>query len=58
MKTQHDASTTAVFDPDGFLIDPAMWNENLADHIAQTDGIGPLNCEPVRRAVCAICCAD
>ncbi len=43
MNTQYDSSSTAVFDPDGFLIDPAMWNENLADRIAQTDGIGPLN---------------
>ncbi len=34
---------TAVFDLDGFLIDPAMWSEGLADRIAQNDGIGPLD---------------
>lgn len=33
----------AIFDPDGFLIDPEMWSENLADRIAQTDGLGQLN---------------
>ncbi len=33
----------AIFDPDGFLIDPAMWSESLADRIAQTDGLGALN---------------
>ena len=38
-----DTPGTAVFDPDGFLIDPAMWGESLADRIAQTDGLGPLN---------------
>ncbi|MBS0330231.1 MAG: sulfite reductase, partial [Proteobacteria bacterium] len=43
MNTRLDSSSTAVFDLDGFLIDPAMWNESLADRIAQTDGIGPLS---------------
>ncbi len=33
----------AVFDPDGFLLDPAMWSESLADRIAQNDGIGELS---------------
>ena len=33
----------AIFDPDGFLIDPAMWNESLAYRIAQNDGLGELN---------------
>lgn len=37
------ASGTAIFDPDGFLLDPAMWNERLADRIAQNDGLGELN---------------
>ncbi|ODU38108.1 MAG: sulfite reductase [Thiobacillus sp. SCN 63-374] len=37
MNTQADASGPAIFDPDGFLIDPAMWSESLADRIAQTD---------------------
>src|SRR3569832_1355367 len=43
MNTRLDSSSTAVFDLDGILIDPAMWNESLADRIAQTDGIGPLS---------------
>lgn len=33
----------AIFDHDGFLIDPDMWSENLADRIAQNDGLGQLN---------------
>jgi dissimilatory sulfite reductase related protein len=33
----------AIFDPDGFLIDPTMWSESLADRIAQYDGLGELN---------------
>jgi dissimilatory sulfite reductase related protein len=37
------APSPAIFDPDGFLIDPEMWSENLADRIAQTDGLGQLN---------------
>lgn len=38
-----EASNTAVFDQDGFLMDPAMWSESLADRIAQDDGFGKLN---------------
>ncbi len=34
---------TAIFDPDGFLLDPAMWSESLADRIAQNDGMGKLS---------------
>lgn len=34
--------STAVFDPDGFLIDPAIWSESLAERIAQNDGLGEL----------------
>lgn len=37
------ASGTAIFDPDGFLLDPAMWNEGLADRIARNDGLGELS---------------
>lgn len=40
---QLDTSSTAVFDQDGFLMDPAMWSESLADCIAQDDGLGKLN---------------
>ena len=43
MSTRFDMSGTAVFDRDGFLIDPAMWSESLADRIAETDGIAPLS---------------
>ena len=38
-----DTSSTAVFDADGFLVDPAMWSESLADRVAQSDGFGKLN---------------
>jgi tRNA 2-thiouridine synthesizing protein E len=38
-----DASSDAVFDPDGFWIDPAMWSESLADRVAQNDGLGELS---------------
>lgn len=43
MNTRPDMSSTAVFDPDGFLLDPAMWSESLADRIAQNDGVGTLS---------------
>ena len=43
MNTRFNTPGTAVFDLDGFLVDPAMWSESLADRIAQTDGLGPLN---------------
>jgi len=43
MNTRLDMPGTAVFDLDGFLLDPAMWNDSLADRIAQTDGLGPLS---------------
>jgi tRNA 2-thiouridine synthesizing protein E len=33
----------AIFDLNGFLIDPAAWSESLADRIAQTDGLGKLS---------------
>jgi sulfur relay (sulfurtransferase) DsrC/TusE family protein len=33
----------AIFDPDGFLIDPCMWSESLADQVAIDDGLGPLS---------------
>lgn len=43
MNTRLDAPTPAVFDTDGFLIDPAMWSESLADRVARTDGLGELS---------------
>ncbi|MHB1083612.1 MAG: TusE/DsrC/DsvC family sulfur relay protein [Thiobacillus sp.] len=33
----------ANFDSDGFLIDPTLWSESLADRIAQHDGLDKLN---------------
>ena len=33
----------AIFDSDGFLINPTLWSESLADRIAQYDGLGKLN---------------
>jgi sulfur relay (sulfurtransferase) DsrC/TusE family protein len=33
----------AIFDADGFLLDPAMWSESLADRVARSDGLGELN---------------
>jgi sulfur relay (sulfurtransferase) DsrC/TusE family protein len=43
MNTPFSAPSPALFDPDGFLIDPAMWSESLADRIAQNDGLGELS---------------
>ncbi len=33
----------AQFDEDGFLIDPAQWDNELAQQIAREDGIGELS---------------
>lgn len=43
MHTPFAMPGTAVFDPDGFLLDPAMWSESLAERIARNDGLGALN---------------
>jgi len=43
MNTPLTLPGTAIFDPDGFLLDPAMWSESLADRIAQNDGLGELS---------------
>ena len=43
MHTRLNTPGTAIFDPDGFLLDPAMWSEGLADRIARTDGLGELS---------------
>ena len=43
MNTRLSTPGIAVFDLDGFLVDPSMWSESLADRIAQTDGIAPLS---------------
>lgn len=36
------AKQQSLFDEDGFLIDPAQWNEALAESTALLDGIGEL----------------
>lgn len=43
MNVNTDLDASALFDADGFLIDPSLWSESLADHIAQADGMGSLN---------------
>jgi sulfur relay (sulfurtransferase) DsrC/TusE family protein len=43
MNTSSAPPGIASFDPDGFLLDPAVWSESLADRIAQNDGLGPLS---------------
>lgn len=43
MNATSSVPPSAQFDADGFLLDPDVWSESLADRIAQTDGIGTLN---------------
>jgi sulfur relay (sulfurtransferase) DsrC/TusE family protein len=43
MDTSNRTPSPAIFDEDGFLIDPDMWSESLADRIAQNDGLGELS---------------
>ena len=43
MNTPPTMPTPAIFDPDGFLLDPAMWSESLANRIARNDGLGELS---------------
>jgi TusE/DsrC/DsvC family sulfur relay protein len=42
MSTTTIAGTTVDVDDDGFLTDPAQWNEQIAAEIAQTNGIDVL----------------
>ncbi|HET7833974.1 MAG TPA: TusE/DsrC/DsvC family sulfur relay protein [Gallionella sp.] len=35
--------TPAKFDEDGFLVDPAQWDQELAQQIASQDGVGKLS---------------
>jgi tRNA 2-thiouridine synthesizing protein E len=37
------ADTTVDVDPEGFLTDPAQWNEQVAEAIAADNGIAELN---------------
>jgi tRNA 2-thiouridine synthesizing protein E len=39
----NNPATPAIFDCDGFLINPNSWSESLADRIAQNDGMDELN---------------
>lgn len=43
MPTPHSVPSPAIFDSDGFLLDPTIWSEGLADRIARSDGLGELN---------------
>ncbi len=43
MSSRFETPGAAIFDPDGFLVDPTMWSESLADRIAQSDGLGTLS---------------
>ena len=43
MNTPPPMPAPAIFDPDGFLLDPAMWSESLANRIARNDGLGELS---------------
>jgi sulfur relay (sulfurtransferase) DsrC/TusE family protein len=43
MDTPNRTPSPAIFDEEGFLIDPDMWSESLADRIAQNDGLGELS---------------
>jgi len=43
MDTSNRTPSPGIFDEDGFLIDPDMWSESLADRIAQNDGLGELS---------------
>lgn len=39
----YQLATDYIFDVDGFFIDPASWNLELAQHIAVADGLGQLD---------------
>ena len=43
MNTPSATLGPAIFDPDGFLLDPAMWSESLANRIARNDGLDELS---------------
>lgn len=43
MSMPNHTPSPAIFDEDGFLVDPAMWSESLADRISRNDGLGELN---------------
>ena len=43
MNTNLGTPPSEIFDQDGFLNDPSLWSESLADRIAQADGLGELN---------------
>lgn len=43
MATMTKEGVPLEFDEDGFLIDPAAWNKELAQQIAGEDGVGSLS---------------
>lgn len=40
-----NADTASQFDAYGFLLDPAGWSESLAQELAQSDGLAPLDAQ-------------
>jgi TusE/DsrC/DsvC family sulfur relay protein len=34
-----------LFDEDGFIVDPARWNDTVAEKVAEADGLGTLTNE-------------
>ncbi len=45
MKDLVATSDSHLFDADGFFLEPDKWNVEIAESIAQADGLGPLNSE-------------
>ena len=47
MSTPTTTEINALFDKDGFFVDPDIWDMDLAERIAEAEGLGPLT-EPQR----------
>ena len=43
MQTNSNIAPEIRFDSDGFLVDPSIWNEAVAERIASADGLGHLD---------------
>jgi len=43
MQTSLNIEPEIQFDSDGFLVDPSVWNEAVAERIASADGLGHLD---------------
>jgi len=42
MSTREIAGRTVEFDEEGFMVDPQAWSEDIAQTLAQEEGVGPL----------------